>query len=101
MNANEMRELLMNVEQPEQMVEEIRNATGDEAVLEILHRYGVKVEMEDVLNLRFEDEELGEDDLDTVAGGKCTYDSIFHKILWKFLQFAGLAPKNGCPLSQY
>lgn len=103
MTTMELNKKLENLENIEAMIDEIRKATDENAVLEILHQNGLDVTAEEITAFcSLEEGELDADQLDYVSGGaKCSYDSWVHKVIWKFLQFVGIADKNSCPVSQY
>ena len=107
-NVKKMEELLANGEFAQKIVDagSLENAyllfaeQGLDVSYEVFFRY-----IQDNLKhmeMLSENGELDVEQLDSVVGsGKCTYDSVFHKWIWKFFQYVGLADKNSCPASQY
>ena len=63
---------------------EINNAENDDAVLEILKRYNLELNPEEIRALAEQEDELDEDDLNDVAGG-CKCKGFLKRIITNFL----------------
>ena len=100
MTTMELKAKLEKMENVQTLMDEIRNAPDENAVMEILHKFGLDVTKDELVGIRFEgNEELSVDQLDHVAGGKdCKYNSLLHKILYKLGQLIGIHDKNSCPV---
>ena len=101
MTTMELKSKLEAIDNIQTIIEEIRKSLDEDAVIEVLNKYGLDVTVDELTAFCLEEEgELNEESLDIVAGGgKCTYDSWVHKVIWKFCQLVGLADKNSCPVS--
>lgn len=84
MTNTELNIKMEKVENVEQLMADLRNAIDEEEVKEVLKAHGLDVTIEELDALKLEADELGEEDLDNVAGG-CKCKGILKRVVTKFL----------------
>lgn len=85
MTKFELETRLSNHPNIQELAAMIDNAEDDEAVLEILKQNGLELTEKEILALTDSGDELDEDALENVAGGKCQCRGILKRILTNFI----------------
>ena len=84
MTNTELDIKIEKVENIEQLVADLRDAADEEAVKEALKAHDLDVTIEELASIKPEEEELGEEDLDNVAGG-CKCRGILKRVITNLL----------------
>ena len=85
MMNTELNTKIAKVENVEQLMADLRSAMDEEEVKEVLKNHGLDITLEELESLQLESAELGEEDLDNVAGGGCKCRGPLKRIVTNFL----------------
>lgn len=99
MNRVEFEEKIKKIDNYGEILEKIKNVTDNEELLDVLKEYGIEIteeELEDIIpkDLVNSEDEISEEDLENVAGGKCIHGKGLPHYFYNFLCW--LAGIPGC-----
>lgn len=88
MTNMELKARVEKLENIQQFMDDLNNATDETEIKEVLANHGLEITLEELEQVTLDLDELSEEALEMVAGGKCKCKGILKRIVTNFLAWA-------------